>query len=617
MTERTTFKHLMALLFGFALRYKGLVGVVIAVGVLQALVIKAPYLLLKIVADALPGLTQTAEKSAPGIATHGVDWLSRQIDGLRDSVLGLLGLSTESGNLIIAASVLCVVLAFVGAGLLFAHRYLSSLAATRVVVDLRNRLCAHLMGLSLRHFGGQKTGELISRVTNDTNTVMGSFNIVFENAIQEPCFLLANVAIAYWASPMLGGIVFLTIVVLFFPMLGFGKRVRKGSGKSLESLGESTDAMAQMFTGFRTVKAFQLEHREVNEFASLNERFLRRKMRMLKAKASSQAVLYLIYTVGFALLLFCLPMALEGMSDNERLIAALPAFATTYTHVKRLARSYNLLKESEGALGRIQELFDLRSEIDQNGDGEKVKDLEGRIEFQDVGFSYGRETVFDGLSLSVEAGERVAFVGSSGAGKSTVLNLVARFYDPDRGSIVVDGKRLDSLDLESYLENLAIVDQSPFVFNTTIRENILSGRPLATEKEVLEAAHVALVDEFADKLELGYETVVGERGAQLSGGQLQRITIARAVLRNPRILLLDEATSALDTESEKIVQEALERLKKGRTVLMIAHRMSTVRNADRIFVLDSGEILEQGSHEELMRSDLGAYRHLWELQAEA
>ncbi|PIE22125.1 MAG: ABC transporter permease [Planctomycetota bacterium] len=622
MQKKASFHRLLATLFHYVFRYRKLALLIVVLGAFQAVVVKAPFLLLKMVSDATRiFVAQNSEAPPPALipapsSSSQVDVFA-YLDSFKDYLLETLGLaSNDPENIIIAAALMLSILAVLGAILVYFHRMLASLAATRVVVDMRNRLASHLLGLSLRHFGGQRTGDLISRVTNDSNTVMSSFNIVFENAVLQPMFLLVNLIWAWMVSPWVALAVLLIIAFLLVPMLSFGRKVQKGSGRSLQALGQSADAMSQMFTGFRTVKAFQLEGHEIAEFERINETFFRRKMRMFKAKAKSQGFLQLIYMLGVAGFLIGLTYLLKNTEDPSKLVVALGPLGTTYTDVKRLARTYNMLKESQGALDRIDELFDLRNELLRPADGKSAEALSGAIAFEDVRFSYGREPVLDQLNLQIKAGQRIAFVGPSGSGKSTILNLVARFYDPDAGRVLIDGQDLKEYELDSYLLKLAIVDQQPFLFNVSVRENIRLGRPGASDAEIEQAAKDALVHDFVNGLPEGYDTICGERGTELSGGQMQRITIARALLRSPRILLLDEATSALDTESERLVQAALDRLKEGRTVLYVAHRMSTVRGADQIFVLAGGRVVEQGTHEELMAKRNGAYHKLVKLQGE-
>ncbi len=599
---------LLKLLGGFILRHKGMVGGVLALGVFQAALTKAPYLLIKEVVDAF---------IPPSAAVGHPNALFDSLMVAKRDLMSFLHLDTllaeGSGGNLGSSAILLAFMAVLGGGTIYFYRYFSNLAASMLVVDLRNQLCGHLLRLSSRYFGQQRTGEMISRVSNDTNTIRHSFTLVFENAVLEPLFLLFNAILAFSVSLWMGWFLVIMIPVLGYPMTRFGRKVRKGSGKSLQAMGQATDAMAQMFLGFRTVKAYRLEERKLEEFEKINQTFLRRTMKMVRAKAGSQALLYATYMLGFAGLLYGLQF-LPAL-DLANMGIGLAAIGTSYTHIKRTARTFNLLKESQGAFDRLQELMELKSEIVEDENATTFHSLKDRIEFQNVSFAYDKEQVLQDLSFTIHKGQKIALVGPSGAGKSTILNLLGRFYDPDGdGEILVDGIPLRKIQLTSWLDRLSIVDQSPFLFNRSIRENILLGKNSATEAEWRKAARMARVDEFAETFPDGYETIVGEGGDTLSGGQKQRVTIARAILRDPELLLLDEATSALDTESEKAVQEALDILMEGRTSVVIAHRLSTVRASDRILVLEKGRIVESGSHEELMGKGEGLYRKLNLLQ---
>jgi subfamily B ATP-binding cassette protein MsbA len=585
-----------------------MVGGVLALGVLQAALTKAPYLLIKEVVDAF--LPPSASQGQPNPLFESLMLAKKDLMGFLhlDSLL-----PGGPGGDLSSSAILLALMAVLGGATIFFYRYFSNLAASMLVVDLRNRLCSHLLRLSSRYFGQQRTGEMISRVSNDTNTIRHSFTLVFENAILEPLFLLFNAVLAFSVSPWMGWFLVVMIPVLGYPMTRFGRKVRKGSGKSLQAMGKATDAMSQMFLGFRTVKAYRLEDRELEEFEKINETFLRRTMKMVRAKAGSQALLYSTYMLGFAGLLYGLQFLPK--LDLAEMGIGLAAIGTSYTHIKRTARTFNLLKESQGAFDRLQELMELRSEIVEKTGAREFHSLKDKIEFQKVSFAYEKEPVLKDLSFSIRKGQKIALVGPSGAGKSTILNLLGRFYDPDgEGRILVDGTALEEIQLASWLDHISIVDQNPFLFNRTIRENILLGKESASEEEWREAARMARVDEFAEKFPNGYETLVGEGGDSLSGGQKQRVTIARAILRDPELLLLDEATSALDTESEKAVQEALDVLMRGRTSVVIAHRLSTIRASDRILVLEKGRIVEEGSHQDLMEKGEGVYRKLTLLQ---
>lgn len=590
-------------------KHKLLVAAILALGVLQAALLKAPLILIgKVVRDLFPRAS-----------TVPADPRATALDGLQSNLFEWTGLTHwMPGAGLVQTAALVAILAVLGALTVYGFRMCANLATVRVVVDMRNAICEHLMHLSLRFFAKQRSGDLISTVSNDTATIQRSFTLFLENAYIEPLMIVSNAVIAGMIIPWLFWVVIGLAVVLAIPMMSFGRRVQKGSRKSLHALGRATDTMSQMFQGFRTVKAFQLEKRELEEFDKDNQNFLKRTMRMVQAKTVSQSLLYLLYMLGFAGML----VAIHHIVSHDELqrigeaqvMTAIAAIGTTYTHVKRTARTYNMIKESQGAMDRIAVHLDAKSEIVERPGATVLDDPRGEVVFENVSFSYDADTVIDRLSLRVEPGQKVAFVGPSGSGKSTLLNLLTRFYDPTGGRILIDGHDLRDLVLASYLRHVATVDQQPFLFNTSIRENILLGRAGASGREMLEAARAALVDEFVDGLDEGYDTGVHERGSRLSGGQLQRITIARAILRDPTFLLLDEATSALDSESERGVQEALDNLMVGRTSFIVAHRLSTVRHVDCIHVLEKGRIVESGSHDELVALG-GAYKRLLDMQS--
>ncbi len=591
-------------------KQKLLVAGILALGILQAALLKAPLLLID---EVVGKLFPEARSAHPNALTTA---LSSSKNAFFDFI-GLGSLLPKEGLGQTAA--LVAFLAVLGALSVYAFRILANLATVRVVVDMRNAICEHLMHLSLRFFAKQRSGDLISTVSNDTSTIQRSFTLFLENAYIEPLMILGNAIIAGSIIPWLFWFVLLMSLLLAIPMMTFGRKVQKGSRKSLHALGRATDTMSQMFQGFRTVKAFQLEARQLEDLNKDNQHFLKRTMRMVQAKTLSQSLLYLLYMLGFAAILIGI-QELVGADDLQRLgeaklMTALAAIGTTYTHVKRSARTYNMIKESQGAMDRIAVHLDQKSDILDRPDAVELQRPRGEVVFDRLSFAYESEPVLDSISLRVEPGQKIAFVGPSGSGKSTLLNLLTRFYDPTAGRILIDGHDLRDLKLSSYLRHVATVDQQPFLFNSSIRENILLGRAGATEADMVAAARAALVDEFVDGLPEGYDTNVHERGSRLSGGQLQRITIARAILRDPTFLLLDEATSALDSEAERGVQEALDNLMVGRTSFIVAHRLSTVRNVDRIFVLDKGRIVESGTHEELMRREGGAYRRLLEMQS--
>jgi ABC-type multidrug transport system fused ATPase/permease subunit len=391
--------------------------------------------------------------------------------------------------------------------------------------------------------------------------------------------------------------------------------VSRRSTKSLQAMGETTEALNQILTGIRTVKAFQLEGARQTDFETSTRTFLERTHRMLRAKGRSMAQTFVGYQIGFAVLLVMLGyvVLVERSIQFDDVAVLMTPLATTYQHVKRVTRAYHVLMESAGALRGVDEI--LAAEPDRAAvGGRPMPQVRGDVELRDVWFAYDSEPVLRGIDLRVQAGQTVALVGPSGGGKSTTLDLLLRFNDPQRGTILIDGVDLRDIRLADFRAHTAVVSQQPFLFNTTIRQNIAYGRPGATQEQIEAAARAANIHDFIVAQPAGYDTLVGERGCNLSGGQMQRLTIARAIVRDPAILFLDEATSALDSENEELVQKALDNLRRGRTSFVIAHRLSTIVTADIIVVLDHGRVVEQGTHEQLLARN-GAYRRMYELQA--
>jgi subfamily B ATP-binding cassette protein MsbA len=429
--------------------------------------------------------------------------------------------------------------------------------------------------------------------------------------------LLCGLGLAFYFTWKLSLFTFVLFPIVIIPVLIFGRKIKKYGSKSLMHLGELTDAMREMFSGIRIVKAFKMEDEEIVEFKYLNSRFFRRMMQTVKAKALNTSTTEFIYSLGLAAIVI---VGGYVITTNKISPGSLGGFVTVTAFlilpsVKKLAKSYAKLQESLAGASRVFELLDQHPSIIDNPDAIELERIEKNVSFKNVNFAYDTIPVLKDINLTVENGQMIAIVGESGSGKSTMLDLVPRFYDPLSGTIEIDGTDIRLIKRDSLLDQIAIVSQQTFLFNRSFKDNILCGRRDASLEEIEDAAKAANIHKFITGLPDGYDALVGEQGVKLSGGQRQRVTIARAILKNAPILILDEATSSLDSESEMLVQEALDHLMEGKTTFVIAHRLSTIRHADRIVVLKNGYLVETGTHDELIEKE-GEYKKLYRIQFE-
>jgi ABC-type multidrug transport system fused ATPase/permease subunit len=629
LDSRAATRALLRRLWAAIVHYKGMVAAMVGFGFLEAAFTKLPFVLVKpLMAEmgaagagpqplAVPWHPPLELPEEPGLFDRLLNDFNALFRSFANDLVGGFGLDLghPGMNVVVACGLIAVLCGLFGSVTIYFVQTISRMFAIRIVADLRTELARHFLALPIRFFGRQRMGELVSKVTNDTQVMQRSFELAADNIVVDPLMIAWNIVILAWFVPQAIWVLVAMVPLMAIPLYRQGKKVSKRSSKSLQAMGETTESLNQILSGIRTVKAFQLEPSLLRGFEGHTRTFLERTHKMLRAKGRSLAQTFVSYQFGFAVLLVMLGyvVLVEGSIRFDDVAVVIVPLATTYQHVKRLTRSYHVIMESAGALHGIDQI--LRAEVDHApADGKPLPEVHGDVEMRDVWFAYGEKPVLCGVDLRVKAGQTVALVGPSGGGKSTTMDLLLRFHDPQRGVIRVDGKDLREVRLADFRAHTAVVSQQAFLFNTTIRENIAYGKPGASQAEIEAAAKAANIHDFIAGLPQGYDTLAGERGCNLSGGQMQRITIARAIVRNPAILFLDEATSALDSENEEIVQRALDNLRQGRTSFVIAHRLSTIVDADLIVVLDQGRVVEAGTHAELVAKG-GVYKRMRDLQS--
>ncbi|OGW70998.1 MAG: hypothetical protein A2047_01550 [Omnitrophica bacterium GWA2_41_15] len=547
----------------------------------------------------------------PG-ATHAPNFLLHIIDKINSVPKSLL-----LNWLVIMVSVLF----FIKEVFLFVQTWFMNQLGQSVLKDVRQAIYEKLLALSNDFYSSVKTGELVSRVTFDVGIIVNSITEGLTDLLLQPIQLLIYIVILIWIKVYFSislGLVLVTVIIfplITYPVVKIGNKLRKISTSTQESMSDINSLLFETIYGISIVKSFLAEKYQKEKFKAYNNRYFKMMIKSVKRIAIISPLGEFVGIICMGVVLWCGGKdVVEGRLSAGAFIAFLAALLSLLKPLKRLSRLYGINLQAMAAITRVFDILDREITIKNKKDAAKLIDFKDSIEFKDINFSYNQDRVIlNGINLKLLKGQVLAMVGMSGAGKTTFVNLLPRFYDPGKGAVLIDGKNIRDFTIESLREHIGTVSQETILFNDTVRNNIAFGKPDANIEDVIGAGKAANAHNFIMKMSMGYETIVGDRGIKLSGGEKQRIAIARALFKDPPILILDEATSQLDTETEKLVQEAINRLMANRTVFVIAHRLSTVEHADKIAVFEGGRIIETGTHSELLQKS-GVYKHLYELQ---
>lgn len=508
----------------------------------------------------------------------------------------------------------------IGAALLlgifrFLSSYLMSIIGQRAIYQMRNDLYRHIQSMDMAFFDRNRTGDLMSRVTSDVNMLQQLISSGMVSIVTDVVIFFAIASYMLYTEWQLASILLATFPFMLLLIRVFGKRLRAAYKKVQESVARVSNHLQDSLSGIRLVKASATEEYENERFSKRNATNMTSNLKASRLSSLFGPLIDQLNYVGLAaVIVFGAWLAMNGRMTTGEIVAFIAYLRLLQNPIRQFSRAMNVVQQSAAAYERIMEVMETKAGVRDSDTAKPLPPIQGHVEFKNVDFAYQQDVpVLRQFSLRIEPGQLTALVGSSGAGKSTIAHLLARLYDPTNGSITIDGHLLPEVTTQSLREQLGIVSQDVILMNGTIRDNIAYGQPDVTEDDIIAAAKAANAHEFITSFPKGYESQVGERGVRLSGGQKQRLSIARAILRNPRLVILDEATSALDTESELLIQEALEQLLAGRTAIVIAHRLSTIQKADRIIVLEKGRLLEAGTHAELLQQS-GRYRQLYEMQ---
>ena len=484
--------------------------------------------------------------------------------------------------------------------------------ANKLRIDMHDKL----LQLPIGYFTEQRKGDIMSRMTNDVNEIEGSVIGALEGWIKDPLAIIINLTVLFYISPKLTMFILICLPIMGFVIGKVSRSLKKQSMKVAEKSGETFSTIEETLGGLRVIKAFNVEQKLRQKFLSLSDEFLKARNQVGFRRDMASPMSELMGVTIFAGILWFggrLVLSHEIAMNGAMFLTYMGLFYNIIDPAKSISSAFSNMQKGAAAIERIEQVLQAPITVDENPNGKKINEFVHSIEFKNVGFSYDDVVILKNINLKIEKGKTIALVGSSGAGKSTLADLIPRFHDVTSGEILVDGVNIKDYSLHAIRSLISIVTQEPILFNDTIANNIALGMETTDLSSIQQAAKIANADSFIQKKDSGYDTNIGDRGSKLSGGERQRLTIARAVLKNPPILILDEATSSLDTESERLVQDAINNLMNNRTSVVIAHRLSTIRHADEIIVLNKGEIAERGTHDQLL-SHQGIYFKLVEMQ---
>jgi ATP-binding cassette, subfamily B, bacterial MsbA len=600
-------------LFGYMRPYLGRLILGSVFLALAALLMAAVFATIRPLANEVFGMAAAKVQTAPPAAKHrGFDILEEAKKALPVEQV----LAWAKDRAYVQVPLLLALIFFFRSVFLYFGQYYVMKTGTAVIRDLRADLHEAISFQSLRFFQANPTGTILSRILADVARLQKVATDVFADFVRVSVQMPLILALALVVDWRLSLVAMVALPLLAYPMVRLSKRLRRASTRSQETQGESASLLAETIAGAKVVQGFAMERFEIGRFRAALDRMLKADLKAARAVALAPAVMEMFGGIAGGLLFaYAGKQVAKERIDGGEVLTILGSLGYFFTCLRRLNTINSEAQQAIAAAKRVFGMMDREREIKDLPGAAALPPFAREIRFEHVDFAYDDDKVLDGLDLTIKPGETVAVVGASGSGKTTLANLIPRFYDPTTGRIAIDGHDLRSVTLESLRGQIGLVTQETVLFNDTVRNNIAYGRADVPMEKILAASKAAHAHEFVERLPEGYDTVLGERGARLSVGQRQRITIARALLKDPPILILDEATSALDAESEKLVQEALEVLMKDRTSIVIAHRLATVRRADRILVMERGRIVEEGSHRDLLDQD-GIYARLYALQVQ-